>query len=220
MTRAMAVASVAPPGRVEVQPGSLEQLRQFANGGYLYAILDSTDSPAVPEKAKEAGEEHAVSLFRGSAEEDCWAVAPYLFRVDEALLTWIHDTFWEQPWGVFVMSKTGFEELRRHFRHFLLVQLPDGERWFFRFYDPRILKVYLPACNEQETEYFFGPVRGFALNDPDTQKLWLVHKAANPNPPEMPEGFLWKIRPEQMDALTGPPHRDAAPATGSGDAAE
>ena len=28
----------------------------------------------------------------------------------------------------------------------------------FRFYDPRVLRVYLPTCTGDEAEEFFGPV--------------------------------------------------------------
>ena len=149
-----AAKSARLPNGLEMQPATLEQMHRFAEGGYLYAILDACDAPAVPDKARELGETAAVSLFKGSAQEDYSTVAPYLFKVSPETLDWIVATLWNQPWGVFVLSKADLESLRLHFRHFLLVQLPDGERWFFRYYDPRILKVYLPNCIEWELQKF------------------------------------------------------------------
>ncbi|MGB9103172.1 MAG: DUF4123 domain-containing protein [Terriglobales bacterium] len=187
-----------------MQQTSLEQLRRFAEGGYLYAILDACDAPAVPEKARELGESAAVSLFKGSAQEDYSAVAPNLFKVSPETLDWIVATLWNQPWGVFVVSKADLESLRVHFRRFLLVQLPDGERWFFRYYDPRILKVYLSKCNERELHIFFGPVRAYALGGAQVKNAWIFHAppvAVSDSATNASIPLPWEIRPEQYAAF-------------------
>jgi len=201
----------APAELLNAQATSLEQLRRFAEAGFLYAVLDSTDRPKVPQKALELGE-RAASLFRGSPDENNWAVAPYLVEVDSAVLDWIVEHLWQEPWGVFIMSKADMELLRNHLRRFLMVELPDGERWFFRFYDPRILKAYLPSCNRWELERFFGPVRAFTLLDQETSALWIVQrtqaaKALDPNTIDTdPTTTLWwAIRGEQMAALSQTP---------------
>lgn len=149
---------------VEVKAGSIEKLEHLAQNGYLFAILDSTDAPLIPEKARELGETRAVSLFRGSAMQEYWAVAPYLVTVDEAMLAWVRSSMAGEPWGVFVMARAALDDLYHHFRHFLMAQLPDGKMWYFRYYDPRILPAYLESCNAQEAEQFFGPVRAFAVD--------------------------------------------------------
>jgi hypothetical protein len=190
-----------PP--LQTQPTSIDHLRKFAEGGYLYAIMDSSDSNEVTAKAKELGEQRAVSLFQGTAEEQYWSVAPYLIAVDPAVLDWIVTQRWNTPWGLFILSKVDFQILRQHFRRFLIVQLPDSEKWFFRFYDPRITKVYLLNCNEQELRKFFGPARAFGIPD-EQDMVWLVQA-----PPPLPgkgdtdpgAAFLWQIRPEQYHAF-------------------
>ncbi len=49
--------------------------------------------------------------------------------------------------------------MRRHLRRFLLVEDDEtGERFFFRFYDPRTLRVFLPTCTPRQREDFFGEV--------------------------------------------------------------
>jgi len=140
----------------------LEQLRKFAEAGYLFAVIDSTGAPAVPPKMQELGEKDARSLFKGTAQEDYWAVAPYLVRIDIAMLRWLFENLWKEPWGIFAVSKANLEELQSHFRKFLVVQLPDGKPWLFRFYDPRITGTFLGSCNAQELRDFFGPVKGYA----------------------------------------------------------
>lgn len=155
--------STAPQPRplLKTQEIALEKLRQFAEGGYLYAVLDSTDAPKVPPKMQELGEEKAVSLFKGTAQQDYWAVAPYLTKVDVPVLRWLFENVWKEPWGIFAVSKASTEELQSHFRKFLVVQLPDGKPWMFRFYDPRIMATFLGACSEDELRDFFGVVRAF-----------------------------------------------------------
>ncbi len=199
------------PNGLEIQPTTLDHLRRFAEGGYLYAILDACDAPAVPEKAKELGEASAVSLFKGTAQEDYWAVAPYLFRVSPETLAWIVATVWNEPWGVFVMSKAAIDDLRAHCRRFLVVAMPRGEQSFFRYYDPRVLKGYLPTCVESELGRFFGPVRGFCIPDQKSEKAWLAQyaKAGAPDAADSSATPLWQIRQEQIDALQEASVREA-----------
>lgn len=195
-----------PAAAIKEEPTSLDQLRRFAASGYLFALLDATDQILVPHKAKLLGPTKAVSLFTGTANEWHWAVAPYLFHVDSELLDWIAEKLWKEPWGIFAMSKANLEELRLHFKKFLMVQLPDGKPWLFRYYDPRILQVYLPTCEPRELQKFFGPVRAFATADNDEQKLMMLPGTPQ-GMPEQPRsysqaGMFWAIRPEQHQAFT------------------
>ena len=191
---------------IKEEPTSLDQLHRFASNGYLFALLDATDQILVPHKAKLLGPTKAVSLFTGTANEWYWAVAPYLFQVDSELLDWIAEKLWKEPWGIFAMSKANLEDLRLHFKKFLMVNLPDGKQWLFRYYDPRILQAYLPTCEPWELQKFFGPVRAFATADTEEQNLMTlagtpqgVSEQPKPNPEA---GMFWTIRPEQYQAFT------------------
>ena len=42
-----------------------------------------------------------------------------------------------------------------------MVQDEGGQEYFFRYYDPRVLRKYLPTCTPEEVRSFFGPVRSF-----------------------------------------------------------
>jgi hypothetical protein len=160
---------------LQVLPSNRDQLRKFAAGGYLYAILDSYDAPAVTGKIQDLGNEKAVCLFISQADNHYWHCPPHLVLVDELTLDWILETLADLPWGTFVFSKSGLETLRTHLRRFLILQLVDGERWFFRFYDPRLLKGYLENCHAVEVELFFGPVRAFGVIEPGGEKVTLFH---------------------------------------------
>ena len=73
----------------------------------------------------------------------------------------------KDAWGVFVGARADLNELRTHLRRFLLLKGPEGKEFYFRFYDPRVLRVYLPSCRPSELEMFFGPVDAFLTEAED-----------------------------------------------------
>jgi hypothetical protein len=190
--------------QIERRPLLDADLRKFIAAGYLWAVVDATDAPAVPQKAAELGPARALCLFQGEAEEREADTAPYLFLVDEALLAWLKETLWDEPWGILAAAATDLESLRKHFRRFLWVTAPDGaEKWYFRFYDPRVLAMYLPTCTPAELSWFHGPVRTFAVTNEDGGIDLLAPRAGLAPGPKgtPPPAGLWRIRQPQVDAL-------------------
>jgi hypothetical protein len=159
---------------IKAQAASVDHLRRFANGGYLYALLDGYEIPSLQEKIDEVGPEYAVSLFLGENESHYFEWPPYLMALTEATLDWLLQTAGKTSWGVFIFSKSGLETLRTHLRRFLILRLPDGERWFFRFYDPRLLQIYLESSHARELELFYGPVRAFGITQENSSDVLLL----------------------------------------------
>jgi hypothetical protein len=157
---------------------SVSAIRALAIAGRLKAVLDATDTPAVLERVAQLGADAAVSLYRGLPEERYAAIAPWLVTVDPATFDWLTRQLWSRPWGVFVIADAGLDTIRTQLRRFLTVQAPDGERWYFRFYDPRVLMRYLETCTADELAVFFGPIDEFALTDPSYRVLRLRPAAA------------------------------------------
>ncbi|MDR3719927.1 MAG: DUF4123 domain-containing protein [Bryobacteraceae bacterium] len=159
---------------IQTRDTTLDELNRLAERGYVYVILDACDAPAVPGKARSLGEARAASLYNGTSQQDYWAIAPYLCQADPKLLEWIQALLWKDPWGIIAVSTSSFETLRAHFRKFLIVQSPEGEYWYFRFYDPRVLPVFLESSNAGELKEFFGPVQAYAMRAPEDMKLRLM----------------------------------------------
>jgi hypothetical protein len=182
----------------------LEQMLALAESGYVFAIVDAcSNSKAVVNKAQELGQ-RAISLFQGTRFEEYWAVAPYLFAVDRALLEWLDGTLRQPDWGILVFSKATCDELCKHLQCFFNVVLPNGYRYFFRYYDPRVLEPYLAGSQPAQLQSFFGPIRGFGLFG-EEQKIWVYEiGSASQQSPGSPlqTGSLRHIRPEQFQALT------------------
>ncbi len=157
-------------------------LRDLARRRSLRAVLESVDAPAVPELAERLGEERAVSLFRGLPEERYWALAPYLVEVDEETLEWIREELWSgASWGILLESARSVEELRRHFRPWVVVEDPNGDEMYFRFYDAEVLRTFLASATFQETVDLFGPVtRFFGVYDEPGEKEPVVRAFRKP----------------------------------------
>ncbi|MCE7070777.1 DUF4123 domain-containing protein [Dyadobacter sp. CY327] len=122
------------------------------------------------DRARELNPFH-TSLYpgKGAQDETLLSVAPFLFKYpytadfEEFLLS----DGWGHSWGLWVQSNTEFEELYQHFMRFLIVQTEEGQELYFRFYDPRVLRIFLPTCDQDQLAEFFGPVSQFIMEDED-----------------------------------------------------
>jgi hypothetical protein len=134
----------------------------------LYALLDASREPSVLKVILESKEEYQ-SLYEGAQGAQLAHFAPYLIRVPQksALLETLVQQGWSKSWGVFLTCDQPLKELRTHFRHFLTAKLPDGKQVYFRYYDPRVLRLFLPTCLPEETTQFFGPVKHFLMEAED-----------------------------------------------------
>ncbi len=138
----------------------------------VYAILDAARDESIYRELIKSDAEYCC-LYRGDQAEELAEVAPYLvhLRKDAAFTFWLVSQGWGQSWGIFLKSAATLNELRRHFRRFLMVYDPDGKPLYFRYYDPRVLRVYLPTCNAEELRIIFGPTIWLGVEGEDTGSL-------------------------------------------------
>lgn len=144
------------------------QLRRLFGRREPLAILDPACHPYPLSVAQECGCE-VVSLFQGRAGAELKRVAPHLVRLSYTqpmMVAW--GVLWGQSMAVLLRSQAGLNEVRAHLRRFLMVQDENGKLLYFRFYDPRILRAFLPACMQAEAASFFGPVDEFICEDSDS----------------------------------------------------
>lgn len=130
-----------------------------AGPGALYAVLDAARDEQVLPFLYGAGAQFQ-SLYEGLRGEELALVAPYLVALphDAAALAELVEERWGESWGVFLHAEASFRDVRRHLRRLLRAELDDGERVLFRFYDPRVLRAYLPTCTGDEAAQMFGPI--------------------------------------------------------------
>ena len=137
-----------------------------------YAVLDAARDERIYPALTQADTE-SLCLYLGDKAEELAAVAPYLLSLtkEDPFTQWLMNYGWGRSWGIFVRSPASLKELHRHFRKFLMVYDEEGTSFYFRFYDPRVLRIYLPTCNESELQTIFGPVNHFYLEGKEESQL-------------------------------------------------
>lgn len=110
-------------------------------------------------------------LYSGPLQPELEMAAPHLVHLehDDRETRRLIGQAWGNSWGVFLRSDSRLDSLRRHLRGFLLVRDPAGNRLVFRYYDPRVLRVYLPTCTPNELRTVFGPIEHFLVEDEGPQ---------------------------------------------------
>ncbi len=105
------------------------------------------------------------SLYIGQMAAEMAEQGPFLVRLPKrcSLVEAVVRAGWGDSWGVFLTSSSTFAAVRQHFRRFIMVRHPDGDAMFFRFYDPRTARAFLPACSRKELQQFFGPIRSLLI---------------------------------------------------------
>jgi hypothetical protein len=153
---------------------NIQKLTQNLFNGYnrIYAVLDGASIPDLRMKLYEMQPQY-YCLYRGELEPDIEEVAPYLIRLNAGhnFTDWVLTEGWGNHWGIFAQSRYSLEELRKHFRSFLTVHDESGNPLLFRFYDPRVLRVFLPSCTNEELKKFFGIVLNYAVEDENPQMI-------------------------------------------------
>lgn len=137
----------------------------------LYGIVDAARDEGIT-KLLLRSNGRVQSLYQGEAQRQMSHVAPYLveFRKDDNFLERIIRAGWAKRWCTFFTSEADFGALRKHLRYFLFVKNETDETVYFRFYDPSIMRVFLPACSKDELIKVFGPINGFYVEDDDPSK--------------------------------------------------
>jgi hypothetical protein len=138
----------------------------------IWMILDGARSIEIFRMLLACHLEYAC-LYSGPLTGELEVAAPYLVQLDHGYRD-THEFIqraWGNSWGVFLRSETSLKKLRRHLREFLVVRDERGERLVFRYYDPRVLRVYLPTCTPAELRTFFGPIETFWTESENTKEL-------------------------------------------------
>jgi hypothetical protein len=144
-----------------------------SEGESLYAILDAARNIDIAYQLQNIPLVEYISLYKGRKEESVWDAAPYLVRCvrESEFFNWVIEQGWGDSWGVFITSKASLEDLCKHFQECLIAQDEGGKQMYFRFYDPRILPLFLSTCTADQRKEFFGPVNRILVEAGNTDSL-------------------------------------------------
>jgi Domain of unknown function (DUF4123) len=138
----------------------------------VFAVLDGASVPNLRTSLHIFQPEYEC-LYRGDLKPDMAQVAPYLVRLEpnSQFTDWVVVDGWGKHWGIFVRSAEDMPAVRRHLRKLLVVHDENGNPLAFRYYDPRVLQVFLPTCNNEQLTSFFGPTHSFLLESEGADAL-------------------------------------------------
>jgi hypothetical protein len=141
--------------------------------GEIYAILDGARDERIHSFLGGSDLESSCLYEEKAISEDVRRAAPYLVRLLpwSRHTRWLFDTGWGQSWGILLATRANRPELRQHLRRFLVVKDEHGKQLYFRYYDPRVMREYLPTCTRAESEMVFGPVTRYWTESKDARTL-------------------------------------------------
>jgi hypothetical protein len=177
---------------------SLESIADLLAGvGPLYAVLDAAREPAIVEHLARSGEVFE-SLYDGRRARQVASSAPYLAQVSPSrdLGRMLLRDGWGKSWGSLLAAHAPFADVRRHLRTYLTVELPSGEAVAFRFWDPRVLRVFLASSTEDEARAFFGPAHAWFVEGPQLGELLRFERVGPAPPVRVPPWDLPRIGDE------------------------
>lgn len=146
-----------------------------------HAIIDGAGCPELLDQLEMHQPEHDC-LYRGALEPEVAQVAPWLVQLshDDPFTDWLLAAGWGQAWFTLALGTEPLPLLRIHLRRLLKAQLPDGRIVYFRFYDPRVLRIYLPTCAPATVTRILGGQKALVTEDeaPDRLRIFTVTASA------------------------------------------
>jgi hypothetical protein len=134
----------------------------------LYAVVDACLAYDFVERVQGRSGLEAKMLFKGAGTiyEEIDLVAPYLCSLlrDKGLIVEWLSRLGDNA-GVLFTSESPMTALHKHLRKNFVARDSTEQDYFFRFYDPRVLRGFLPACEPKEIRAFFGPLRTIIVED-------------------------------------------------------
>ena len=139
---------------------------------YAYAILDGASIPTLQDRFYDDEPDYRC-LFTGNLLPDVLSVAPYVVKLeeDDKFTDWVLEKSWGNHWGVFAISPVDTRDMWNFLRTLLKVEDSDGNTLLFRFYDPRVMRTFLPTCDIDQLQLMFGPIENYFLEGEDTELL-------------------------------------------------
>ncbi len=148
-------------------------------GDSAYAVLDCAKDPQIFPLIMQSGLFHGC-LFAGEMSPSMESAAPHVVKLapGHPFLATLFEKGWGQHWGIFVTAAkpAGIEDVRRHLRKFLMVTTPDKRKLFFRYFDPRVLRAYLPTCIAEECDMLFKPIVRYICEAPESDQVMLFDR--------------------------------------------
>lgn len=153
-----------------MNPADREQLLralwpQGAASPSVWAVLDGARDARIHVALMQSRLDYRC-LYAGTLARELELAAPQLVELPyghRLFDRWL-DEGWASHWGV-LLSIGDPANLRHHLRKLLKVEGVARRPVLFRFYDPRVLRAFLPHAQPDQLRDFFGPVTAWYAAD-------------------------------------------------------
>jgi len=165
--------SGASPEKTARMEYALSFFEQVAREAPLFAVLDAAQSDRILRLLRTSVDEF-TSLFDGLRSETEENGAPYLVRFSPAsrLLPRLIREGWGESWGIHLAADAPLRDVRAHLRRLLVVtREADRRPMYFRFYDPRVLRAFLPIATPRQKSALHGPIQRWFAEGPDGEGI-------------------------------------------------
>ena len=146
-----------------------QQLWQENDAGkvpVVYAFLGGARDRQI-EKIIRLGKLKYDCLIDGKLSYEMAIAAPYIVRLERGHPQTIEiiKKGWGNSWGIFAITypPASFINIRHNCKKMAKVVLPNKKKAFFRYYDPRVMRPYLPTCTTDEAQQVFGHVSEYIM---------------------------------------------------------
>lgn len=151
--------------------------RQLEQGKHVYAVADAARNR---DMAFDARDRYGLTirwLFSDNVSNNMADVAPYLIEVEFKSGRDGHGYL--KQWsvqqgrsiGILLLTAADAGLTWRHLRQVFVVTDEARRSYYFRFYDPRVLRTFLPACSGAEAREFFGPIEQILVEGEPASRL-------------------------------------------------
>ncbi|MDQ2647853.1 MAG: DUF4123 domain-containing protein [Myxococcota bacterium] len=142
------------------------------SGTSLFVVLDGARDRAIG-RALSVHTVEYESLFSGPIGWSLRAASPLIARLvpGEDFTRQLIAEGWGRAWGIYLASSSTLLGVRRHLRTLLRVRMDTGQKCYFRYYDPRVLRAFLPTSTPEQLRQIFGPITRFDLEDSERSRL-------------------------------------------------
>ncbi len=191
----------------------LWQPRAQKSDPVVYVILDGARNKKIFPLLNESGARFSC-LYEDKLDYAMTQAAPYLVRLekDADFTRELIQQAWGNSWGIFAIADKPTSTLirvRRNCRKIAFVRdIAKKRKLVFRYYDPRVMRVYLPTCNTSEADKVFGPVSEFVMEGKTADQMlrFICTKqgAVNINDPELTEAQVNELMADQEKFRTLP----------------
>ena len=161
----MTTSTLAQPDVEKIQ----QQLWQANDSGkvpVVYAFLGGARDKQI-EKTIRLGSLKSACLIDGKLSYEMTIAAPYMVRLekDHPQTIEILKKGWGNSWGIFAITypPATLINIRHNCKKIAMVQLPDDKRAYFRYYEPRVMRPYLPTCTVEEANKVFGHISEYIM---------------------------------------------------------